>query len=39
VLKGVKRIVYKNVANKSHEQFLKVMGFEKMDGAYVKQLL
>jgi hypothetical protein len=37
--KGVKRIVYNKVDNKSHEQFLKVMGFEKKDGRYTKDLL
>jgi hypothetical protein len=39
VSKGVKRIVYKKVANKSHEQFLKVMGFTKMGSGYVKELV
>ena len=39
VSKGVKKIVYNRVDNKSHEQFLKVMGFEKMNGNYVKQLV
>ncbi|MDB5206740.1 MAG: hypothetical protein JWR72_1815 [Flavisolibacter sp.] len=39
VSKGVKRIVYNRVDNKSHEQFLKVMGFEKIGGGYVKELL
>lgn len=29
VAKGIKRIVYKKVANKNHEAFLKVMGFTK----------
>jgi len=27
--KGVKQIVYSNIENKNHEQFLKIMGFEK----------
>jgi len=29
LLKGVKQIVYKKVTNKNHENFLKVMGFNK----------
>ncbi len=29
VAKGIKRIIYKKVANKNHEAFLKVMGFTK----------
>ena len=29
ISKGVKRIVYREVANKNHQRFLKVMGFEK----------
>ena len=40
--KGVKQIAYKNVENKNHERFLKIMGFEKIavDGnlCYVKTL-
>lgn len=34
--KGVRRLVYNRVHNKSHEQFLKVMGFEKNGGTYIK---
>ena len=37
--KGVKSLVYKEVVNKNHLRFLKVMGFEKIDDAYIKQLL
>ena len=36
--KGVKKLVYKEVANKSHLQFLQVMGFEKTADGYVKHL-
>jgi hypothetical protein len=36
--KGVKKLVYKNVTNKSHQQFLTVMGFEKTSEGYVKRL-
>jgi hypothetical protein len=42
VSKGVKRIVYKEVYNKQHEDFLKVMGFQKQEycgtTCYVKDL-
>jgi len=36
--KGVKKLVYKTVANKNHLQFLTVMGFEKTSEGYVKKL-
>ncbi|MDQ6609695.1 MAG: YgjV family protein [Bacteroidota bacterium] len=36
--KGVKRIVYNRVDNKSHEEFLKVMGFAKVGGSYIKEI-
>lgn len=36
--KGVKELVYKKVANKSHLTFLKVMGFEETTEGYVKRL-
>lgn len=42
VSKGIRRIVYRQVHNKQHEEFLRVMGFEKItvnnQGAYVKTL-
>lgn len=40
--KGVKRLVYKQVANKGHEKFLKIMGFKKTlfegKSRYMKEL-
>ena len=43
VAKGVKLVVYKEVANKGHESFLKTMGFNKQvfegNECYVKSLL
>ena len=36
--KGVKRIVYKNVQNKSHVTFLEMYGFKKMGEQYIKEL-
>lgn len=36
--KGVKTLVYKNVSNKSHLRFLKVMGFEEKPEGYAKSL-
>ena len=36
--KGIRKLVYKTVANKSHLQFLTVMGFEKMSEGYTKSL-
>jgi hypothetical protein len=38
ISKGVKRIVYKNVSNKKHESFLKVMGFTKNEQGYFKEI-
>lgn len=36
--KGIKILVYKEVFNKSHLQFLRVMGFEETSDGYVKRL-
>lgn len=36
--KGIKKLLYKEVANKKHLQFLQVMGFEKVGSDYVKRL-
>ncbi|GAA4743333.1 hypothetical protein GCM10023229_23440 [Flavisolibacter ginsenosidimutans] len=36
--KGIKKLVYKTVANKNHRRFLTVMGFEKTTEGYVKNL-
>lgn len=36
--KGVKKLVYKTVSNKSHLRFLEVMGFEQKPEGYVKEL-
>ena len=33
ISKGVRTIVYKEVSNKQHARFLKVMGFKKVDGS------
>ncbi|MDB5201515.1 MAG: hypothetical protein JWQ27_924 [Ferruginibacter sp.] len=38
VHKGIKRIVYKNVSNKKHEEFLRVMGFVREADGYVKNI-
>lgn len=38
VSKGVKRLLYDEVAHKGHQKFLKVMGFQKAGGAYSKDL-
>ncbi|MCP9752768.1 YgjV family protein [Ferruginibacter sp. HRS2-29] len=38
VSKGVKRIVYKHVANKKHLRFLEVMGFVYEDGLLIKKI-
>jgi uncharacterized protein with PQ loop repeat len=40
ISKGVRSIVYKEVPNKQHERFLKVMGFKKINDAssYIKHL-
>ena len=39
VSKGIKRIVYKNVADIRHEKFLKVMGFIKQPGGFFVKVL
>ncbi len=38
ILKGIKRIVYKYVANKSHIHYLKTLGFEEYKTGFVKIL-
>ena len=38
ISKGIRRIIYTSVNNKSHEHFLKVTGFIKEEGLYVKNL-
>lgn len=38
ISKGIKRIVYKHAANKSHIQYLKTLGFEAYEGGFQKNL-
>lgn len=38
IAKGVKRIVYQQVANSNHLRFLEVMGFRNENGQYIKEL-
>lgn len=39
ISKGINMLVYNLVHNKNHEEFLKVMGFKKMESGYIKTLL
>ena len=38
ILKGITRIVYKNVDNKSHMHYLKTLGFLDHERGFAKQL-